>query len=52
MKQESARAKRAVVLDLTDVSSCDSAGLNVLPGAHRDADRAGVEPALAGVPVC
>ncbi|MGV9351577.1 STAS domain-containing protein [Streptomyces spiralis] len=44
------RAQRAVVLDLADVSFCDSAGLNVLLGARRQAERAGVVLVLACVP--
>jgi anti-sigma B factor antagonist len=41
---------RAVVLDLADVTFCDSAGLNVLLGAHREAQTAGVTLVLACVP--
>lgn len=44
------RAERAVVLDLADVSFCDSAGLNVLLGARREAERASVVLVLACVP--
>ncbi|MEU6089064.1 STAS domain-containing protein [Streptomyces sp. NPDC047085] len=44
------RAERAVVLDLADVSFCDSAGLNVLLGARREAERAAVVMGLACVP--
>lgn len=50
LKQVIARAERAVVVDLADVSFCDSAGLNVLLGARREAEMAGVELALARVP--
>ncbi|MEU9373677.1 STAS domain-containing protein [Streptomyces sp. NPDC048255] len=50
LKQVIARAERAVVLDLTDVSFCDSAGLNTLLGARREAERAGVTLVLACVP--
>ncbi|MFI9251264.1 STAS domain-containing protein [Streptomyces sp. NPDC053069] len=45
------RAERAVVLDLSDVSFCDSAGLNVLLGARREAERAAVMLVLACVPI-
>ncbi|MGC9543010.1 STAS domain-containing protein [Streptomyces sp. UG1] len=45
------RAERAVVVELTDVSSCDSAGLNVLLGARREAEKAAVVLVLACVPV-
>ncbi|MFF5506511.1 STAS domain-containing protein [Streptomyces roseolus] len=45
------RAERAVVLDLAEVSFCDSAGLNVLLGARREAERAAVVLVLACVPV-
>ncbi len=44
------RAERAVVLDLTDVSFFDSAGLNTLLGARREAERAAVALVLACVP--
>ncbi|MFG2266453.1 STAS domain-containing protein [Streptomyces sp. NPDC048720] len=44
------RAEPAVVLDLTDVSFCDSAGPNVLLGARREAERAAVVLVLACVP--
>ncbi|MEV6742308.1 STAS domain-containing protein [Streptomyces sp. NPDC051104] len=44
-------AERAVVLDLANVSFCDSAGLNVLPGARREAERAAVVLVLACVPL-
>ncbi|MGV9350808.1 STAS domain-containing protein [Streptomyces spiralis] len=44
------RAERAVVLDLADVSFCDSAGLNVLLGARREAQQAAVVLVLACVP--
>ncbi|MEV5012052.1 STAS domain-containing protein [Streptomyces sp. NPDC056159] len=50
LKQVIARAERAVVVDLTDVSFCDSAGLNVLLGAHREAEKAAVALVLACVP--
>ncbi|MFF8732066.1 STAS domain-containing protein [Streptomyces sp. NPDC015171] len=33
------RAERAIVLDLAGVSFCDSAALNVLLGARREAER-------------
>lgn len=38
------------MLDLTDVSFCDSAGLNVLLGARREAEKAEVVLVLACVP--
>ncbi|MEU0603322.1 STAS domain-containing protein [Streptomyces sp. NPDC006393] len=41
---------RCVVLDLTGVSFCDSAGLNVLLGARHVAEANGVAVALACVP--
>ncbi|WP_406123658.1 STAS domain-containing protein [Streptomyces canus] len=44
------RGVRFVVLDLSAVSFCDSAGLNVLIGAWRQADAGGVVLALACVP--
>ncbi|MFC5639543.1 STAS domain-containing protein [Streptomyces bullii] len=50
LKQVIARAERAVVLDLGDVPFCDSAGLNVLLGARREAENAAVLLALACVP--
>jgi anti-anti-sigma factor len=37
-----AHAEHAVILDLRDVSFCDSAGLNVLLDARREAERATV----------
>ncbi|WUC40116.1 STAS domain-containing protein [Streptomyces sp. NBC_00557] len=46
-----APAQRPVVLDLEEVSFCDSAGLNVLLEARRDAERAAVALVLACVPV-
>ncbi|WP_342786973.1 STAS domain-containing protein [Streptomyces tailanensis] len=45
------RAERAVVVELTDVSFCDSAGPNVLLGALREAEKAAVVLVLACVPV-
>ncbi|KUN89914.1 hypothetical protein AQJ66_02280 [Streptomyces bungoensis] len=51
LNQLIARAEPAVVLELTNVSSCDSAGLNVLLEAHREAQRAAVALVLACVPV-
>jgi anti-sigma B factor antagonist len=47
---EIARGPRRVVLDLSAVSFCDSAGLSVLLGAWRQADRAGAVLVLACVP--
>ncbi len=44
------RAERAVILDLAEVSFCDSAGLNVLLAARRQAEAAGLEFALSCVP--
>ncbi len=44
------RAERGVVLDLADAPFCDSAGLNVLLGARREAERAAVVLVLACVP--
>ncbi|MFF0465619.1 STAS domain-containing protein [Streptomyces mexicanus] len=44
------RAEQAVVLDMKGVTSCDSAGLNMLRGARREADRCEVAWALACVP--
>jgi anti-sigma B factor antagonist len=41
---------RFVVLDLSGVSFCDSAGLNVLLRAGQQADRSGAELVLACVP--
>ncbi|MGW7825114.1 STAS domain-containing protein [Streptomyces puniciscabiei] len=51
LTQVTDRAERAVVLDLSDVSFCDSAGLNVLLGARREAERAAVVLVVACVPV-
>ncbi|MFG3016279.1 STAS domain-containing protein [Streptomyces cinerochromogenes] len=47
---EIAQGKQRVVLDLSAVSFCDSAGLNVLLWAWRQADQAGAVLALACVP--
>ncbi|MEU2159264.1 STAS domain-containing protein [Streptomyces sp. NPDC019396] len=47
---EIARGLRFVVLDLSAVSFCDSAGLNVLLGARRQTERAGSVLVLACVP--
>ncbi len=47
---EIARGLRCVVLDLSAVSFCDSAGLNVLLVAWRQAEEAGSVLALACVP--
>lgn len=44
------RGERFIVLDLSDVSFCDSAGLNVLLGAWRQAVASGVVLVLASVP--
>jgi hypothetical protein len=41
--------ERFIVLDLSGVSFCDSAGLNVLLGAWREADASGAD---AGAGVC
>lgn len=43
---------RFIVLELTDVSFCDSAGLSVLLGARHEAEATGVVLALADVPAC
>ncbi|MEU9167000.1 STAS domain-containing protein [Streptomyces sp. NPDC048420] len=50
LKKVIAPGERAVVLDLADVTFCDSAGLNVLLGAHREARTAGVALVLVCVP--
>ncbi|MER8226293.1 STAS domain-containing protein [Streptomyces sp. NPDC094143] len=47
---EMAGGQRRLVLDLTAVSFCDSAGLNVLLWAWRQADQAGTVLVLACVP--
>ncbi|MFF8925850.1 STAS domain-containing protein [Streptomyces longwoodensis] len=39
-----------IVLDLSGVAFCDSAGLNLLLRAHREAELGGVELVLAWVP--
>ncbi|MFF5307642.1 STAS domain-containing protein [Streptomyces sp. NPDC013161] len=44
------RGDRFIVLDLSRVSFCDSAGLNVLLGAWREADERGAVLMLACVP--
>ncbi|GAB2882926.1 STAS domain-containing protein [Streptomyces deserti] len=44
------RAERFIVLELSGVSFCDSAGLNVLLGARRQADAVGAVLVLACVP--
>ncbi|MBT2423502.1 STAS domain-containing protein [Streptomyces sp. ISL-22] len=44
------RGERFIVLDLSGVSFCDSAGLNVLLGARRQADDVGAVLVLACVP--
>jgi anti-sigma B factor antagonist len=49
-KELIARGERFVVLDLSGVSFCDSAGLNVLLGAWRQADASGAVLVLACVP--
>ncbi|MEU0042961.1 STAS domain-containing protein [Streptomyces werraensis] len=48
--EEMAGGQRRVVLDLSGVSFCDSAGLSVLLGAWRRADQAGAVLVLACVP--
>ncbi|MFE0206881.1 STAS domain-containing protein [Streptomyces sp. NPDC058985] len=48
---EETQGQRCVVLDLSAVSFCDSAGLNVLLMAWRRADQAGAVLALACVPL-
>ncbi|MET8170467.1 STAS domain-containing protein [Streptomyces sp. NPDC005329] len=45
-----ARGDRSVVLDLSGVTFCDSSGLNALLSARQQAERRGVELAVAGVP--
>ncbi len=45
---ERAASGREVVIDLTDLSFCDSSGLNVLLGARLDAQQAGHLLRLAG----
>ncbi|MFD3843454.1 STAS domain-containing protein [Streptomyces sp. NPDC058642] len=45
-----ARGGRCFVLDLSGVSFCDSAGLNMLIGAWRQADAGGAVLVLACVP--
>ncbi|MEU0946845.1 STAS domain-containing protein [Streptomyces canus] len=45
-----ARGDRSIVLDMSGVSFCDSAGLNVLLGARRQAEARGATLALACVP--
>jgi anti-sigma B factor antagonist len=49
-KELIARGDRFIVLDLSGVSFCDSAGLNVLIGAWRQADASGAVLVLACVP--
>ncbi|MEU1940483.1 STAS domain-containing protein [Streptomyces coeruleorubidus] len=49
-KELLSRDERFIVLDLSGVSFCDSAGLNVLIGAWRQADAGGVVLVLACVP--
>ncbi|MBT2457280.1 STAS domain-containing protein [Streptomyces sp. ISL-86] len=49
-KELIARGDRFIVLDLSRVSFCDSAGLNVLLGAWRRADAGGTVLVLACVP--
>ncbi|MDX3067130.1 STAS domain-containing protein [Streptomyces phaeolivaceus] len=44
------RGDRFIVLDLSDVSFCDSAGLSVLLGAWRQAAASGAVLVLASVP--
>ncbi|MEW9532425.1 STAS domain-containing protein [Microbispora sp. NPDC049125] len=39
----------ALIIDLTDVSYCDSTGITVLVGAHRGTQAAGIPLALSGV---
>ncbi|MGJ5751572.1 anti-anti-sigma factor [Streptomyces puniciscabiei] len=51
LKHVITHSERAVVLELTDVSFCDSAGLSVLLGARREAEKAAVVLVLACVPV-
>lgn len=49
-KELLSRGGRFIVLDLSDVSFCDSAGLNVLLGIWRQADASGAVLVLACVP--
>ncbi|WP_327714144.1 STAS domain-containing protein [Streptomyces sp. NBC_00490] len=49
-KELIARGGRFLVLDLAEVSFCDSAGLNELLGARRQADAIGAVLVLACVP--
>lgn len=49
-KELIARGDRFIVLDLSGVSFCDSAGLNVLIGTWRQADAGGAVVVLACVP--
>jgi anti-sigma B factor antagonist len=49
-KELIARGGRFIVLDLSGVSFCDSAGLNVLLGVWRQADASGAVVVLACVP--
>ncbi len=49
-KELLARGDRFIVLDLSRVSFCDSAGLSVLLGAWRQADERGAVLMLACVP--
>ncbi|MEV5434478.1 STAS domain-containing protein [Streptomyces sp. NPDC052682] len=48
--EEITRGQQRVVLDLSAVTFCDSAGLNVLLWAWRQAEQAGVVLVLACVP--
>ncbi|MFM9500286.1 STAS domain-containing protein [Streptomyces galilaeus] len=50
LKELIAQNDRFIVLDLSGISYCDSAGLNVLLGAWRQADAGGAVLALACVP--
>ncbi|MFF4260402.1 STAS domain-containing protein [Streptomyces sp. NPDC001663] len=49
-KELIARGDRFIVLDLSGLSFCDSAGLNVLLGAWRQAEAGGAVLVLACVP--
>ncbi|MER7577685.1 STAS domain-containing protein [Streptomyces sp. NPDC126514] len=49
-KELIARGDRFIVLELSAVSFCDSAGLNVLLGTWRQADASGTAVVLACVP--
>ncbi|MFC8091885.1 STAS domain-containing protein [Streptomyces sp. NPDC057301] len=49
-KELIARGGRFIVLDLSGVSFCDSAGLNVLIGAWKQAEPSGVVLVVACVP--